>query len=67
MMEKLDAATWRRRSLRRSWKPGLDPQRLGVEIIEGVLFEDFERALAILRRLKRPRDSIGLSASPLRL
>jgi EAL domain-containing protein (putative c-di-GMP-specific phosphodiesterase class I) len=30
----------------------LDPQRLEVEITEGVLFEDFERALAILRRIK---------------
>jgi diguanylate cyclase len=31
---------------------GLDPQRLEVEITEGVLFEDFARALAILRRIK---------------
>jgi EAL domain-containing protein (putative c-di-GMP-specific phosphodiesterase class I) len=31
---------------------GLDPQRLEVEITEGVLFEDFERTLAILRRIK---------------
>jgi hypothetical protein len=31
---------------------GLDPQRLEVEITEGVLFEDFERALFILRRIK---------------
>ena len=31
---------------------GLDPQRLEVEITEGMLFEDFERALAILRRIK---------------
>jgi diguanylate cyclase (GGDEF)-like protein len=31
---------------------GLDPQRLEVEITEGVLFEDCERALAILRRIK---------------
>ena len=31
---------------------GLDPQRLEVEITEGVLFEDPERALAILRRIK---------------
>lgn len=31
---------------------GLDPQRLEVEITEGVLFEDFERALSILRRIK---------------
>jgi diguanylate cyclase len=31
---------------------GLDPQRLEVEITEGVLFEDFDRALAILRRIK---------------
>jgi len=31
---------------------GLDPQRLEAEITEGVLFEDFERALAILRRIK---------------
>ena len=31
---------------------GLDPQRLEVEITEGVLFEDSERALAILRRIK---------------
>ena len=31
---------------------GLDPQRLEVEITEGVLFEDRERALAVLRRIK---------------
>ena len=31
---------------------GLDPQRLEVEITEGVLFWDFDRALAILRRIK---------------
>jgi diguanylate cyclase (GGDEF)-like protein len=31
---------------------GLDPQRLEIEITEGVLFEDFERALSILRRIK---------------
>ncbi len=31
---------------------GLDPQRLEVEITEGVLFEDSERAIAILRRIK---------------
>lgn len=31
---------------------GLDPQRLEVEITEGVLFEDFERALSTLRRIK---------------
>jgi EAL domain-containing protein (putative c-di-GMP-specific phosphodiesterase class I) len=31
---------------------GLDPQRLEVEITESVLFVDFERALAILRRIK---------------
>jgi diguanylate cyclase (GGDEF)-like protein len=31
---------------------GLDPQRLEVEITEGVLFENSERALAILRRIK---------------
>jgi diguanylate cyclase (GGDEF)-like protein len=31
---------------------GLDPKRLEIEITEGVLFEDFERALSILRRIK---------------
>jgi len=31
---------------------GLDPRRLEIEITEGVLFEDFDRALAILRRIK---------------
>ncbi|WP_334493653.1 putative bifunctional diguanylate cyclase/phosphodiesterase [Bradyrhizobium sp. AZCC 1614] len=31
---------------------GLDPQRLEVEITEGVLFWDFDRALSILRRIK---------------
>ncbi|MDI1266987.1 MAG: EAL domain-containing protein [bacterium] len=31
---------------------GLDPQRLEIEITEGVLFEDFDRALSILRRIK---------------
>jgi EAL domain-containing protein (putative c-di-GMP-specific phosphodiesterase class I) len=31
---------------------GLDPQRLEIEITEGVLFEDFDRAIAILRRIK---------------
>jgi diguanylate cyclase (GGDEF)-like protein len=31
---------------------GLNPQRLEVEITEGVLFEDPERALAVLRRIK---------------
>ena len=31
---------------------GLDPQRLEVEITEGVLLEESERALAILRRIK---------------
>jgi len=31
---------------------GLDPQRLEIEITEGVLFEDFERALSVLRRIK---------------
>jgi EAL domain-containing protein (putative c-di-GMP-specific phosphodiesterase class I) len=30
----------------------LDPQRLEVEITEGVLFEDFAPALAILRWIK---------------
>ncbi|WP_235984067.1 EAL domain-containing protein [Bradyrhizobium australiense] len=31
---------------------GLDPQRLEIEITEGVLFWDFERALSILRRIR---------------
>ena len=31
---------------------GLNPQRLGIEITEGVLFEDFERAISILRKIK---------------
>jgi len=31
---------------------GLDPQRLEVEITEGVLLENCGRALAILRRIK---------------
>jgi diguanylate cyclase (GGDEF)-like protein len=31
---------------------GLNPQRLEVEITEGILFEDFERAVATLRRIK---------------
>jgi diguanylate cyclase (GGDEF)-like protein/PAS domain S-box-containing protein len=31
---------------------GLDPNRLELEITEGVLIEDFERSLALLRRLK---------------
>jgi diguanylate cyclase (GGDEF)-like protein len=31
---------------------GLTPQRLEIEITEGVLFEDFERAIAILRKIK---------------
>jgi diguanylate cyclase (GGDEF)-like protein/PAS domain S-box-containing protein len=31
---------------------GLDPSRLELEITEGVLIEDFERSLALLRRLK---------------
>ncbi|CAN7762481.1 EAL domain-containing protein [Bradyrhizobium sp. LjRoot220] len=31
---------------------GLDPKRLEIEITEGVLFEDFERALSVLRRIK---------------
>jgi EAL domain-containing protein (putative c-di-GMP-specific phosphodiesterase class I) len=31
---------------------GLDPQRLEVEITEGVLFEDFDRAIGILRKIK---------------
>ena len=31
---------------------GLDPKRLEIEITEGVLFEDFDRALSILRRIK---------------
>jgi EAL domain-containing protein (putative c-di-GMP-specific phosphodiesterase class I) len=31
---------------------GLNPQRLEIEITEGVLFEGFERAIAILRKIK---------------
>ena len=31
---------------------GLSPQRLEIEITEGVLIEDFDRAIAILRKLK---------------
>jgi diguanylate cyclase (GGDEF)-like protein len=31
---------------------GLQPQRLEIEITEGVLFQDFERAIAILRKIK---------------
>jgi diguanylate cyclase (GGDEF)-like protein/PAS domain S-box-containing protein len=31
---------------------GLDPNRLELEITEGVLIEDFERSLTLLRRLK---------------
>ncbi|MGH7292416.1 MAG: EAL domain-containing protein, partial [Myxococcota bacterium] len=31
---------------------GLDPQRLEVEITEGVLIDDFDRAIATLRRIK---------------
>jgi diguanylate cyclase (GGDEF)-like protein len=31
---------------------GLNPQRLEVEITEGILFEDFERAIATLRKIK---------------
>jgi diguanylate cyclase (GGDEF)-like protein len=31
---------------------GLDPQRLEIEITEGVLIEDFERAIGILRKIK---------------
>jgi diguanylate cyclase len=31
---------------------GLSPQRLEIEITEGVLFEDFDRAIAILRKIK---------------
>ena len=31
---------------------GLDPQRLEIEITEGVLFEDFDRAISILRKIK---------------
>ncbi len=31
---------------------GLHPQRLEIEITEGVLFEDFDRAIAILRKIK---------------
>ena len=34
------------------WQTGLSPQRLELEITEGVLFNDLPRALAILRRLK---------------
>jgi diguanylate cyclase (GGDEF)-like protein len=36
---------------------GLSPQRLELEITEGVLMNDFDRAIAILRRLK----SLGVS------
>jgi diguanylate cyclase (GGDEF)-like protein len=31
---------------------GLDPRRLEIEITEGVLIEDFERAIGILRKIK---------------
>jgi diguanylate cyclase (GGDEF)-like protein len=31
---------------------GLNPQRLAVEITEGVLIDDFERTIAVLRRIK---------------
>jgi EAL domain-containing protein (putative c-di-GMP-specific phosphodiesterase class I) len=31
---------------------GLDPRRLEIEITEGVLFEDFDRAIGILRKIK---------------
>jgi EAL domain-containing protein (putative c-di-GMP-specific phosphodiesterase class I) len=31
---------------------GLNPQRLEIEITEGVLIDDFERAIAILRKIK---------------
>jgi diguanylate cyclase len=31
---------------------GLNPQRLEIEITEGVLIEDFERAISILRKIK---------------
>jgi diguanylate cyclase (GGDEF)-like protein len=31
---------------------GLSPQRLEIEITEGVLIEDFERAISILRKIK---------------
>jgi EAL domain-containing protein (putative c-di-GMP-specific phosphodiesterase class I) len=31
---------------------GLSPQRLEIEITEGVLIEDFERAIGILRKIK---------------
>jgi EAL domain-containing protein (putative c-di-GMP-specific phosphodiesterase class I) len=31
---------------------GLDPRRLEIEITEGVLIEDFDRAIAILRKIK---------------
>jgi diguanylate cyclase (GGDEF)-like protein len=31
---------------------GLNPQRLEVEITEGVLIDDFERTIAVLRRIK---------------
>jgi diguanylate cyclase (GGDEF)-like protein len=34
------------------WQTGLSPQRLELEITEGVLFNDLPRALSILRRLK---------------
>ena len=33
-------------------KPGLPPSRLELEITEGVLIDDFSRAVSILRRLK---------------
>jgi diguanylate cyclase (GGDEF)-like protein len=31
---------------------GLNPQRLEIEITEGVLFQDFERAITVLRKIK---------------
>ncbi len=39
---------------------GLPPQRLELEITEGVLMNDFERAIAILRRLKLLGVSIAM-------
>src|ERR1041384_316313 len=39
---------------------GLSPDRLELEITEGVLIEDFDRGLALLRRLKSPRVRISM-------
>ena len=45
-------ATWSASCTRSCSRPGLAPGRLELEITEGVLIEDFDRGLALLRRLK---------------